>query len=188
MAEAPKKMPLEELEHTQEYQRLTRKQKLFVSTYVAGGLADGHYDEVQATYTAYPCKSWDVARVMSYGLMSNVRIIMVLSRHFNEEPIQVFLDSLDRAILNKKVTVAQAQLLRLKSDVLGFANRPPIEDHLTSAISKAVAKAVVAANPPKPNKVGRPKKRKASKSKLSLVPEEPSEYAKEANRFIRQRS
>ena len=85
-----KRLSLEEIQGLAEYQRLTQKQQLFVATYCAGGLLDGRYDAVSATHTAYQCKSREVARIMSYSLLQNMRIVEVLNRHFNAEPIEEF--------------------------------------------------------------------------------------------------
>lgn len=120
-----KKLSLAELEQTQEYQQLTPKQKLFVATYCAGGLESGIYDPISAIQIAYKCKNAESARVMSYAMMSNIRIIAALNRHFNTEPIEQFIVEVDRAIHNKKVSLAQVQALKLKADLLGFAARLP---------------------------------------------------------------
>ena len=123
--EPKQRLSLEQLKETPEYKRLTPKQQLFVATYVAGGLSDGNYDAVLATRTAYPCRSEEVARIMSYAIMANIRIIAVLNRHFGAEPIEEFLALLDRAINNKRITIAQVNALKLKCDILGLANRLP---------------------------------------------------------------
>jgi len=128
MSDTVERMPLAELELTQEYQRLTPKQKLFVSTYVASGILDGVYDSVAATNTAYRCKSLECARIMSYSLMQNIRIVAVLNRHFNTTPIEAFLIQVDRAILNKNLTTAQLGALKVKADLLGYAARLPSVD------------------------------------------------------------
>lgn len=120
-----KKLSLTELEQTQEYQQLTPKQRLFVATYCDGGIRNGVYDPVSATQMAYKCKTPESARVMSYALMGNIRIIAALNRHFNAEPIEQFLVEVDRAIRNKHLSVAQLQALKLKADLLGFSARLP---------------------------------------------------------------
>jgi hypothetical protein len=125
MADAKKKLGREELEATPEYQQLTAKQQLFVMTYCMAGLVDGHYDQTAATQTAYNCKNLESARVMSYSLIANIRIVAALNRHFNREPIEEFLRQVDRAIVNKKLSIAQINALKLKADVLGFAARLP---------------------------------------------------------------
>ena len=122
---AAARMPMVDLEKTQEFQQLTRKQQLFVRTYCEAGLATGNYDSVEATMTAYNCKTYEVARIMSYAQMHNIRIVAVLSRHFCKTPIEDFMVTLDRAIANKKLTTAQIQALRLKYEILGYPNRLP---------------------------------------------------------------
>lgn len=125
MAETTHRLGREELEATPEYQQLTHKQQLFVMHYCMGGLVDGHYDQTAATQTAYNCKSLESARVMSYSLLSNIRIIAALNRHFNRTPIEEFLVQVNRAITNKKLSVAQLNALKLKADILGFTARLP---------------------------------------------------------------
>lgn len=147
MSDTEKRMPLAELEVLQEYLRLTQKQKLFVATYCEFGLADGNYDAVEAARIAYKCKNREVARIMSYSLMQNIRIIAVLNRHFNATPIQEFLAMLDRAINNKKLTVAQIQALRLKCEVMGLANKLPAQSPMSAALQEAQASAKEARKP-----------------------------------------
>ena len=123
--EERKRLTLDEIQALAEFQRLTQKQRLWVLTYCGGGLLDGVYDPIAATRTAYAAKSEEVARVMSYPIMQNIRIIAVLNRHFNAEPLEDFLVQVDRAIINKKLTIAQLQALKLKGDVLGYTTRLP---------------------------------------------------------------
>jgi len=145
MSDTRKKLTLDELKELPEYQRLTQKQQLFVATYCEGGLANGCYNAPQATMTAYQCKSMETARIMSYSLLANIRIVAVLNRHFNATPTEEFLAMLDRAINNKKLTVAQLSALRLKCAVLGLGNKipdfttVPKEDAFQGAIADAVA-------------------------------------------------
>ena len=84
-------MPVSEIEKIPEYQRLTRKQKLFVSTYIQGG------DAVAATLAAYQCADWSTARRMAYTLLKNVKIAEVLNLHFCPEPLEKFIVVLNRA-------------------------------------------------------------------------------------------
>lgn len=125
MSDLSRRISVEALKKTPEFQRLTAKQQLFVETYCGGGMIDGIYNAVGATMVAYRCKSMEVARIMSYSLLANIRIVEVLARHFNAEPIEDFLVELNRAIHNKKLTLAQLQALKLKADVLGFTVRLP---------------------------------------------------------------
>lgn len=123
--EERKRMSLDDLHLTAEYFRLTQKQKMFVDTYVASGVLDGNYDAVTATNIAYPCKSEEVARVMSYELLGNINILAALNRHFGNDDIDAFLVVLDRAIRNKKISTAQLGALRLRCEVLGIKTRIP---------------------------------------------------------------
>ena len=119
------RIPITELQNTQEYQRLTPKQRMFVASYCQMGLDTGTYDPVAATQMAYKCRNYETARVMSYDLLSNIRVIAVLNLHFNRQPIEEFLLTLDRAIGSRKVTAAQIQALRLKAYLMGFMTRLP---------------------------------------------------------------
>lgn len=123
--ETRQRLTLDELMETAEYQELTPKQQLFVATYVAGGIATGKYDRLDATQKAYVCKSIESARVMSYTMMGNIRVIAAINRHFNAEPIEEFLKEVNRAIRNRKLSIAQLQALKLKADLLGFSARLP---------------------------------------------------------------
>ena len=125
MSDNRKKLTLDELKELPEYQRLTQKQQLFVATYCEGGLANGCYNAPQATLTAYQCKSLEVARIMSYSLLANIRIVSVLNRHFNATPTEEFLLMLDRAIRNKNLTIAQLSALQLKCKILGLETKIP---------------------------------------------------------------
>jgi hypothetical protein len=124
-SESRNRMSVDELRETPEFQRLTQKQRLFVATYCGGGLLDGNYDSVLAAHTAYACKSAEVARIMSYSLMQNIRIVAALNRHFGTTPTEEFLVQLDRAIRNKHLSIANLQALRMKCEILGLANRLP---------------------------------------------------------------
>ena len=151
-----KRLTLEELESTQEYQRLTQKQQLFVATYIEGGLLDGQYDAIAATRTAYKCKSAEVARIMSYSILANIRIVEVLNRHFNVEPIEEFLRTLDRAIRNKKLTQAQISALHLKARILGFDSKLPDKGSFAGVIEKVVEESKRKKKPVEPAEVKDP--------------------------------
>lgn len=141
MSDLSHRLPLSELEKMPEYIRLTPKQKLFVATYCEGGLVDGNYDPIAATQTAYHCKSLEIARVMSYALLSNIRIVYVLNRHFGSTPIEEFVSILDRAIQNKKLTVAQIKAIELKAKVMGFDSGLPTTPPQFQEAAKAARRA-----------------------------------------------
>lgn len=109
------RLTLDQLRKTSEFLRLTSKQQLWISTYV-----ENAYDPIFATQTAYHCKNAESARIMSYGLMANPKIIAALNAHFNLDPRAEFLRELDRAIVDKKFTPAQFKALQLKAQVLGY--------------------------------------------------------------------
>lgn len=129
-----KRVPLSVLETTEDYQRLTAKQKLFVATYIQCGIDTGVYDSIAAAQTAYKCKTPEVARVMSYALMANIRIVAVLNLHFAREPIEDFLVTLNRAITNKRLSIAQFKALQLKANILGFTSRLPGANENAAAV------------------------------------------------------
>ena len=162
-----KRMGLDELRETPEFQILTQKQQLFVATYCDFGLTSGTYDAVEAARIAYTCKSKEVARVMSYSLMQNIRIVSALNRHFGTEPIEIFLKQLDRAINNKRITPSMVQALRLKCDVLGLGSRIPYENHSVLATQQAIKES---------EKKARKAKAKATPP-LSTQPEAPTKYS-----------
>lgn len=126
MADLSNRLTLEQLRETEEFQRLTQKQQLWVATYCQGGLVDGNYDAIAATRTAYECKNPESARVLSYSISTNPKILAALNRHFNRTPTEEFLLQLDRAISNKRLTMAQVEILRLKCNLLGIKNRLPV--------------------------------------------------------------
>ena len=129
MTELSNRVPMARLRDTDEFRSLTPKQQLFVETYIAGGVATGHYDPIGSTLTAYACKSRESARVLSHTLMHTLRIVELLSLHFAREPIEDFLLTLNQAIRNKKLTVAQVRALELKAAVMGFKTRLPGADN-----------------------------------------------------------
>jgi hypothetical protein len=120
-----KRISLEELRTTPEYIRLTPKMKMFVDSYCGAGAIDGNFDPVAAVNQAYRCKSYEVARIMSYSILANIKIVAVLNRYFGTEPVDSFLENLDRAVRNKKLTLAQLGALRLQCDVLGLGTKIP---------------------------------------------------------------
>jgi hypothetical protein len=161
------RLTLAQVKDTQEYSVLTGKQQLWCETYIQGGIDTGTYDPVGATQVAYSTKSRENARVMSYALMSNLRIIATLNRHFNREPIEDFVIQIDRAIQNKKLSIAQMQALKLKADVLGYGCRLPGADGSNSGkIPAEIASETAAA-------------KKAARKRPVRAPavEAPNEYA-----------
>jgi hypothetical protein len=123
--ETSKRISLEELRTTPEYIRLTPKMKMFVDSYCGAGAIDGNYDAVAAVNQAYKCKSYEVARIMSYSILANIKIVAVLNRYFGTDPADSFLENLDRAVRNKKLTLAQLGALRLQCEVLGIGTKIP---------------------------------------------------------------
>jgi phage-related baseplate assembly protein len=142
-------MTLEELQKTREFQQLTPKQRLFVSAYCDFGLSSGDYDSVEAAHIAYATRNKEVARVMSYSLLQNFRIIEVLNLHFGMTPNEEFLVQLNRAIRNKKVTPSQVQALRVKCDFLNIGSRIPYENHASTVPQRVIDATKVVPAPPR---------------------------------------
>lgn len=124
--ELTSKLSLDELQLTPEYGKLTPKQRLWVSTYIQSGMEHGEYDAILATRTAFAVKSMENARIMSYSVLENIRVIEVLNIHFKLDPIAAFSKIIDRAISNKKITMAQVQALRLKCELLQRQHKLPV--------------------------------------------------------------
>lgn len=160
--ELTNKMPLEDVQKTPEYARLTPKQRLWVSTYIQDGMEHGDYNPIHATKTAFACKTEDGARIFSYSVLANIHVIEVLNLHFRLEPIEAFIKLIDRAISNKKITHAQVQALRLKCELQGILNRLPVflnDAESGPRISEQVEKAIVVpAQSLQHRKRGRPRK------------------------------
>ena len=163
------RLTLEQIKGTQEYSILTGKQQMFAETYIKSGIDTGTYDPIFATMQAYKCKSRENARVMSYSLMANIRIVAVLNRHFNREPIEAFLIQIDHAIRNKKLTIAQLSALKLKGDILGYTSRLPGTSGLpTGVIPPDVIEADKAAR--------KAKRKKPEKAERAPKAEPPSDF------------
>jgi hypothetical protein len=178
--ELTSKLSLEEVQQTPEYERLTPKQRLWVSTYIASGMQLGNYDAILATRTAFACKSNENARIMSYAIMENIHIIEVMNIHFRLDPIAAFSKIIDRAIANKKTTMAQVQALKLKCELLFRPNKLPVLTgptdsvvHLTQASENAT---ILPAQPFERRKRGRPRKYPKKPPPKNQLEEEPSPF------------
>lgn len=156
-----KRLTYDELKNTPEYQKLTSKQQLFVATYCSGGLVSGKYDAVHAVMLAYKCRTLEIARIMSYSLLGNIKIIAAVNRHFNAGPTVEFLETLDRAIKNKKLTAAQLGALRLKCEILGIKTMLPAGHALIEERQEALAKKAK-------------KRRKAEREEKAIAEAEPA--------------
>lgn len=153
------RLTLEQLRETDEFKNLTEKQRFFVETYVAGGLDNGHYDPITATRNAYPaCKNEEVARVMSYSLLQTPKIVAVLNMHFARTPNEAFLVTLDRAIRNKRLSIAQFKAMELKARLMGFKSHQPDAHHGSVHVIPEEVIARDKAERKKRRKPGRPKK------------------------------
>ena len=154
------KVPPEELAKTPEFQRLTQKQKLFVYTYCSND-----YDLVNAVRTAYLCKNDEVARIMSYRLLSAINVAMCLSVHFGDTPIEGFLNVLERCIRSGKITSTQIKAFQLYAELQGWRRRLRIRKDETISFEKAEALAQVGVGVP----LVRSHKRNTPKSRQRTV-------------------
>ena len=172
------RLPLEEVQKTPEYARLTPKQRLWISTYIESGMALGEYDGILATRTAFACRNQENARIMSYSLLENIHIIEVLNIHFRLDPIAAFGKIIDRAIANKKISMSQIQALRIKCELLLRHNRLPVGTGPTDGgtqLSQASENATIlpAQNFRKPGKPRKTPEKPVAKNQLE---EEPSPF------------
>lgn len=107
-----------------EFRRLTQQQQNFLENYILGGERDGHFDQVAATLSAYTCANRKSARVLSYNILSSLKVLEVLNIYFSIGPVENFLKILDRAVHNRRLTTAQVEALKLKAEVLGLHGTP----------------------------------------------------------------
>ena len=131
-------MPLEELKKTVEFQLLTQRQQMYVSTYVETGMSLGRYDDEAAIRMAYRCSTDESVRVMRYALRRSVRVIDVLNLHFGRNATEAFLVDVNRAIRNKKLTIAQVEAMILKSKILGIGSALS-QKHISRTLKKSRA-------------------------------------------------
>lgn len=110
-----KRIPLSQLIKTDDFSRLTPSQKMFVATYI-----ENDYNHTHAIRTAYKCKNDNSAKVMSYNVMRSFNVMMVLSLHFGDRPVDIFVKRLDRAIRTGQISRAKIDAYRLLADVKGY--------------------------------------------------------------------
>jgi hypothetical protein len=110
-----KRMGWEELSRTPEFATLTKKQQLFMCTYISNG-----YNEISAIRTAYNCKNDNSAKVMSYPLLRNFNICLVLSIHFGSDQREAFLARLQRDIAKGNISDSLLRAYTLYAEVRGW--------------------------------------------------------------------
>jgi PleD family two-component response regulator len=120
-------LTLKELTKTPEWRMLTRKQQMFVATYVQNALDNQAFDPVTAIRTAYKCKNDRSALVMSYRVMSAFNVSMCLSRCFENDPQQSFLAMLCRQITKGTITAQQIQAYKLYANIQGWTTSPVLQ-------------------------------------------------------------
>lgn len=114
------RMTVLELSRTSAFSHLSPKQATWIMFYCQGYLDTGSFDPVAATKAAYNCANNESARTFAYQLMSHPKILICLNRFFGETPEQSFLDQVEQACFNKKLTVAQVEALKLYSNLKGW--------------------------------------------------------------------
>jgi hypothetical protein len=116
------RMSLAELSQTVEFGHLSPKMAVWVRTYVQSFLDTGTFDPLVATQAAYECTTEASARTFGYQLLAHPKIILVLNRFFGTSQERASIRQVERAISNRRLSVAQIQALRLYSDLQGWSS------------------------------------------------------------------
>ncbi len=143
-------MTPEEFVLTFEYRHLTPKMQEWISTYLQGFLDTGKFDVLAATKAAYVCKNDESTRVLGYQITGNPKIILALNRFFGVTQKDLFLKQLERAIYDKKITLAQIRALELAAHANGWTTGLPRHQDLRvkpPAKSRAKSPKVTPADP-----------------------------------------
>jgi hypothetical protein len=122
-SEARRQISVYELSETPAFKCLSPKQAIWILTYCQHYLDTGELDPLGATKAAYECAKEEYARTFAYQLLSHPKIVVCLNRFFGETPERSFLDQVERACLNKKLTVAQVDALKLYGELRGWTGR-----------------------------------------------------------------
>jgi hypothetical protein len=128
------RMSLSDLSRTPEFNQLSLKMEKFVAIYLQSLISTGTADVLAAVKGArYNCKSDQNARILGFQLLANPKIVLVLNRFFGVTPTEAFRKQVQKAISNKKLSVAQVRALELYSNINGF------EKTAVGVVSKAVS-------------------------------------------------
>jgi hypothetical protein len=112
-----------DLSRTSAFHRLSPKQAVWVLTYVQGYLDTGIFDPLAATKASYDCANEESARTFGYQLISHPKILIAMNRFFGDSPEQSFLNQVEQACFNKKLSVAQVDALKLYGELRGWTGR-----------------------------------------------------------------
>jgi hypothetical protein len=120
------RLTLDELRDTMEFQHLSPKMQMWVSSYVQNFLNNGTFDPVFATRTAYAGKNAENIRRIGYQMLSTPKVLFALNRFFGYSPEQAFRKAVEKAIYNRRLTNAQIRALELQCRMSGYgcANPP----------------------------------------------------------------
>src|SRR5665213_1255787 len=141
-------MTLDELKQTPEYADCSDKMKLFLVTLIENG-----FNYTAATRAAFKTK--DPAKY-SWAVRNWPAVRHALNVYRGWSAFDIWMDAVQRASRNRKVTIAQLQALKLQSDAMGWNSDgldqrlhgkpiPPIQP--AAAISKPQAPRTSAAAP-----------------------------------------
>lgn len=123
------KITLDQLRREQCFLALTDKQKLCVEVYLECG------DKLKAVQASYACRSKQSAKVLTYSVFQNPRVVSALAVANGEDAgLVAFKANLERAVLNPKLTIAQAQALKLYAQLHGYLKAPAPEPSTVSVV------------------------------------------------------
>jgi hypothetical protein len=111
-----KRMTLDELRQTREFQKLAPKMAMWVSSYV-GTIIDGDPDPAFATRSAYQCMKPEAFRVFGYQMLAKKQVQVVLALFVNSGKTkrQIQLEEIDKHLAAVKPGSKAAQeLLAMK--------------------------------------------------------------------------
>ena len=108
------RMPLAELATYVEWQALTIKQRMFLSSYIQCEIDTGHYDAQFAVQSAFNVAD-ENSKILKYELLANPKIRRVLDLHFGRTEADSLLKDLSKLIaksLRKDPTAPLSETLR----------------------------------------------------------------------------
>ncbi len=117
MPSIKERLPLEQLAQERCYLDLTPKQQKLVKTFI-----ESNGNRILAVTTAYDVKNAEVARVLSYEVFANPKIIACLAIYFQDDPLDVFKREVERAWRNRRLSVAQVQAMKIYCDLNGWGS------------------------------------------------------------------
>jgi hypothetical protein len=113
------RMTIFDLSRTPEFSHLSVKMAKFVLAYVQT-VIDGAADPCAAVKYAYNTKNDESARTLGYGLLGNIKVILVLNRFFGVTPSEAFVKQVEHAMYEKDISVARVDVLKMYCDAYGL--------------------------------------------------------------------